>query len=87
VIYELLRFFFVMIKKTLLVVILTKTLPIAEQFGPNARFGTQGSIHTEEECAAAQGLWIPMVFNWMTHVYPNEQQKWGGMDMEMEARD
>jgi hypothetical protein len=21
----------------------------------------------------------------MTHVYPNEPQKWGGMDMEMEA--
>jgi hypothetical protein len=62
----------------------SKTLPPAEQFGPNARFGTQGSIHTEEECAAAQGLWIPVVFNWMTHVYPNESKKWGGMDMEME---
>lgn len=48
-----------------------KTLPPAEQFGPNARFGTQGSIHTEEECAAAQGLWIPVVFNWMTHVALN----------------
>jgi hypothetical protein len=64
-----------------------KTLPLAEQFGPNARFGTQGSIHTEEECAAAQGLWIPVVFNWMTHVYPNEQQQWGGMHMDMEAGD
>jgi hypothetical protein len=21
----------------------------------------------------------------MTHVYPNEQQQWGGMDMDMEA--
>jgi hypothetical protein len=21
----------------------------------------------------------------MTHVYPNEQEKWGGMDMNMEA--
>lgn len=61
-----------------------KTLPPAEQFGPSARFGTQGSIHSEEECAAAQGLWIPVVFNWMTHVYPNEPQQWGGMDMEME---
>jgi hypothetical protein len=61
-----------------------KTLPPAEQFGPNARFGTQGSIHTEEECAAAQGLWIPVVFNWMTHVYPNEPQQWGGMHMDME---
>jgi hypothetical protein len=64
-----------------------KTLPPAEQFGPDARFGTQGSIHTEEECAAAHGLWIPVVFNWMTHVYPNEQQKWGGMHMDVEARE
>ena len=62
-----------------------KTLPTSEQFGPKARFGPQGSIHTEEACAAAQGLWIPVVFNWMTHVYPNEQQKWGGMDMDMES--
>jgi hypothetical protein len=62
-----------------------KTLPPAEQFGPNARFGAQGSIHTEEDCTAAQGLWIPVVFNWMTHIYPNEQQQWGGMHMEMEV--
>jgi hypothetical protein len=61
-----------------------KTLPSAEQFGPKARFGPQGSIHTEEACSAAQGLWIPLVLNWMTHVYPNEQRQWGGMDMEME---
>ena len=62
-----------------------KTLPFAEQFGPKARFGPQGSIHTEEACSAAQGLWIPVVLEWMTHVYPNEQNKWGGMDMDMEA--
>ena len=62
-----------------------KTLPVSEQFGPNARFGPQGSIHSEEACSAAQGLWIPVVLNWMTHVYPNEQKKWGGMDMDMEA--
>ena len=43
------------------------------------------SIHTEEACAAAQGLWIPLVLDWMTHVYPNEEKKWGGMDMEMES--
>lgn len=54
-----------------------KTLPKNEQFGPNARFGPQGSIHTEEECIAAQGLWIPVVLEWMTHVYPNEPQQWG----------
>jgi hypothetical protein len=61
------------------------TLPASEQFGPNARFGLQGSIHAEEACREAQGLWIPVVLNWMTHVYPNEQVKWAGMDMEMEA--
>jgi hypothetical protein len=62
-----------------------KTLPASEQFGPGARFGPQGSIHTEEACRAAQGLWIPVVLGWMTHVYPDEQVKWGGMDMAMEA--
>jgi hypothetical protein len=62
-----------------------KTLSASEQFGPDARFGPQGSIHTEESCRAAQGLWIPLVLNWMTHVYPSEQEKWGGMDMNMES--
>jgi hypothetical protein len=62
-----------------------RSLPASEQFGPNARFGPQGSIHTEEACRAAHGLWIPVVLNWMTHVYPNRREKWGGMDMDMEA--
>jgi hypothetical protein len=62
-----------------------KTVPVSEQFGPNARFGPQGSIHTEEACRAAQGLWIPVVLDWMTHVYPDEQEKWAGVDMDMEA--
>jgi len=62
-----------------------KTLPKSEQFGSNARFGPQGSIHTEEECVAAQGLWIPVVLEWMTHVYPNDPQQWGGMHMDVEA--
>jgi hypothetical protein len=62
-----------------------KNLPEAAQFGPNARFGPQGSIHTEETCTAAHGLWIPVVLEWMTHVYPNESEQWGGMDMDMEA--
>ena len=62
-----------------------KTLPKNEQFGPHAQFGPQGSIHTEDECSAAQGLWIPVVLNWMTHVYPNEPQQWGGMHMDVEA--
>lgn len=62
-----------------------RNLPASEQFGPNARFGPQGSIHTEEDCKAAQGLWIPVVLEWMTHVYPKAQEKWGGMDMNTEA--
>jgi hypothetical protein len=63
----------------------SKSLPKSEQFGPNARFGPQGSIHTEEACSAAQGLWIPVVLEWMTHVYPNESPQWGGMHMDVEA--
>jgi len=64
-----------------------RTLPKSDQFGPNARFGPQGSIHTEEVCRASQGLWIPVVLGWMTHVYPDEPVKWGEMDMAMEAGD
>lgn len=65
-----------------------RSLPLSEQFGPNARFGMQGSIHTEEACRQAHGLWIPVVFGWMTHVYPNAQNPteiWGGREMRMDA--
>jgi hypothetical protein len=65
-----------------------RSLPLAEQFGPLARFGPQGSIHTEQACKEAHGLWIPVVFGWMTHVYPNAKSAgdvWGGMDMHMDA--
>jgi hypothetical protein len=62
-----------------------RNLPLSEQFGPSAKFGPQGSIHTEDACKAAQGLWIPVVFGWMTHVYPDEKNPWGGMEMEMES--
>jgi hypothetical protein len=62
-----------------------KGLSRQEQFGAGARFGPQGSIHTEAECTAAGGLWIPVVFGWMTHVYPDDQEIWAGMDMHMES--
>jgi hypothetical protein len=65
-----------------------RNLPLEEQFGPHARLGPQGSIHTEEACSQAHGLWIPVVFGWMTHVYPtakSSDEMWGGMDMRMEA--
>jgi len=56
--------------------------------GPQAQFGPQGSIHTEEACNEAHGLWIPVVFGWMTHLYPNASPPhsvWAGMDMHMDA--
>jgi hypothetical protein len=41
-------------------------------FGPDARFGLLGSIHTGEACEAAGGQFYPHVFGWMVHVYPYE---------------
>jgi hypothetical protein len=65
-----------------------RDLPLAQQYGPHASFGPQGSIHTEDACKSAGGLWIPVVFGWMTHVYPNAKNAgdvWAGMDMHMDA--
>ncbi|HLK65346.1 MAG TPA: hypothetical protein VKU19_18030 [Bryobacteraceae bacterium] len=65
-----------------------RSLPVEAQFGPDAQFGMQGSIHTEEACKEAHGLWIPVVFGWMTHVYPNAKspnEVWAGMEMHMDA--
>ena len=65
-----------------------KSLPKEEQFGPQAKFGFRGSIHTAEGCQQAHGLWIPVVFGWMTHVYPNAKspsEVWSGMHMHMDA--
>jgi hypothetical protein len=39
-------------------------------FGPNAHFGLKGSIATEDACRAAGGTFVPVIFNWMVHVYP-----------------
>lgn len=65
-----------------------RNVAIAKQPGPNARFGPLGSIYSEEACQKAGGLWIPVVFGWMTHVYPNSKapdEVWAGMDMHMDA--
>ncbi len=62
-----------------------RSLPRNQQFGPDALFGPRGSIQTEEACRAAHGLWIPVVFGWMTHVYPDAKDAWGGMEMQMES--
>ena len=44
----------------------------AAYFGPNAKFGLLGSIHTREDCEAAGGVFFPHIFGWMVHVYPYE---------------
>ena len=45
---------------------------MAANFGPNAKFGFMGSIHTRAACEAAGGTFIPHVLGWMVHVYPYE---------------
>ena len=47
--------------------------------------GRKAAFTLRTHAARRGGLWIPVVLNWMTHVYPNEQQKWAGMNMDMEA--
>ncbi len=44
----------------------------SEYFGPDARFGLLGSIHTQEACDKAGGVFLPHLFGWMVHVYPYE---------------
>jgi len=45
----------------------------ADRFPPTARFGFAGSIVTRDACEAAGGKFIPLVFGWMVHVWPNEK--------------
>jgi len=40
---------------------------------PHPQFGFRGSITTQEACDAAGGTFLPVVFNWMVHVYPFEK--------------
>jgi hypothetical protein len=44
-----------------------------DMFKPNARFGLNGSIATEEACTAAGGTFRPRIFGWMVHMYPYEK--------------
>jgi hypothetical protein len=44
-----------------------------QSFGQNPQFGFRGSISTQEACDTAGGTFIPIVFNWMVHVYPFEK--------------
>jgi hypothetical protein len=37
------------------------------------KFGFKGTIATASECQASGGIFHPVIFNWMVHVYPFEQ--------------
>lgn len=56
-----------------------KDMPLPEKMhgllDPDAKFGLKGSIHTQEACDAAGGTFLPVVFNWMLHVYPFEKDQ------------
>jgi hypothetical protein len=45
----------------------------AEMLAPHPQFGLRGSITTQEACGAAGGTFMPVIFNWMVHVYPFEK--------------
>jgi len=45
---------------------------VKEYFGDHPKFGMFGSIHTREACNAEGGTFIPVVFIWMIHVFPYE---------------
>ena len=45
---------------------------VKEYFGKNPKFGMFGSIHTKEACDAEGGTFLPVVFTWMIHVFPYE---------------
>lgn len=46
-----------------------------EMTGPDAKFGMKGSIATKDACDQAGGFFVPLVFNWMVHVYPFEKDQ------------
>ncbi|MBV8207754.1 MAG: hypothetical protein JO041_13255 [Acidobacteria bacterium] len=44
-----------------------------EYFGSHPKFGLLGSITTRKQCEAEGGRFLPQVFGWMVHVYPDEK--------------
>lgn len=45
---------------------------VREYLGAHPKFGMFGSIHTKEACEAEKGIFHPLVFSWMIHVFPYE---------------
>jgi hypothetical protein len=48
----------------------------SEAWQKNPKFGMAGSISTREACDAAGGRFVPLLFGWMVHVYPNDKDVW-----------
>ena len=45
---------------------------VKEYLGAHPKFGMFGSIHTKEACDAEGGVFYPVMFSWMIHVFPYE---------------
>lgn len=45
---------------------------VKEYFGDHPKFGMFGSIYTKEACDAEGGQFFPVLFSWMIHVFPYE---------------
>jgi hypothetical protein len=45
---------------------------VKQYHGDHPKFGMFGSIHTKEACQAEGGTFFPVIFSWMVHVFPYE---------------
>jgi hypothetical protein len=45
---------------------------VKEYHGDHPKFGMFGSIHTKEACEGEGGTFFPVMFTWMIHVFPYE---------------
>jgi len=48
----------------------------SEAWQKSPKFGMAGSISTREACDEAGGRFVPLLFGWMVHVYPNDKDVW-----------
>lgn len=45
---------------------------VKDYLGAHPKFGMFGSIHTKDACEAEGGTFFPVMFTWMIHVFPYE---------------
>jgi hypothetical protein len=46
---------------------------VKDYHGDHPKFGMFGSIHTQAACQAEGGTFMPVIFTWMIHVFPYEE--------------